>query len=135
MWCAVGQTLEELTRLPDAVRAYERANECDDREGVALAKLAALYERMARESPAQQVEYIGMAAHYHALNLARRDDEGMGGAETSSALRFLATHAVKEARWTDAEGLCVRLLEYPGMSQDVAKQLMRDIHSRRGKNS
>jgi anaphase-promoting complex subunit 8 len=131
MWCAVGQTLEELARLPDAVRAYERMNACDDREGLALSKLASLYERMARESPVDCAQYTQMAAHYYGQNLARRDTEGMGGAETAAALRFLSGHAVAQRRYADAEQLCIRLLDYAAVDKDCAKNLLREIHANR----
>jgi anaphase-promoting complex subunit 8 len=132
MWCAVGQTLEELSRLADAARAYERMNACDDREGMALSKLASLYERMARESPSDRLEYSKMAAHYYAQNLSRRDSEGMGGAETAASLLYLARYAVAQKQYANAEQLCMRLLDYSAVDKDSAKDLLREIHANRG---
>lgn len=131
MWCAMGQTLEELARLTDAVRAYERANGCDDREGLALAKLAALYERMAREMPAQRQQYTNLAARYHQKNLTHRDKEGMRGPETAASLRFLAKYAVSRKDFDDAEQLCMRLFDYPGLDGDCAKDILNEIHAQR----
>lgn len=129
MWSAVAQTYEELGRLQDAVRAYERANGCDKGgEGQALARLAALYERMSAETTkaAKRLEYIKMAVRYHEENLKRRDEEGAGGVKSADAIRFLANHAFEVKQFDRAEKYFVRLLDFPG-HKDVAKTMLRDI--------
>jgi anaphase-promoting complex subunit 8 len=45
MWCAVGMTYTHLQRYNDAIRAYERAIQEDDTEGIATQKLATLYKK------------------------------------------------------------------------------------------
>lgn len=135
MWCAVGQALEELSRLEDAIRAYERANGCDDREGLALSRLAALHERMARESPGQRNKHTKMAAVYHQQNLERHDAEGVRAPEAAAALKFLAGYALDEGRLLDAEQFSMRLLDYPGLDKDYAKTLLHDIHTQRAQGT
>lgn len=137
MWSAVGQTYEELGRLQDAVRAYERANSCDERgEGQALARLAGLYERMSCETTkaAKRPEYIKMAVRYHEENLKRRDRDGTGGVKSAEAIRFLANHAFEVRQLDRAEEYFARLLDYPG-HKDVAKSMLRDIKSLRASAS
>jgi hypothetical protein len=45
MWCALGEAYERLNKTDSAVQCYERAEANGDREGIALNKLAKLYER------------------------------------------------------------------------------------------
>lgn len=124
MWCAVGETLAELSRLPDAIRAYERANKCDDREGLALSKLATLYEKLASQTPLKRAEYTRLACYYHTQNLARRDSEGANGVESAAAIRFLADFAVAEKDWGKAEQWLLRLINYAG-HKEYAESLLR----------
>ena len=43
MWCAMADAYEKLSLIDDAIRCFRRAEAYDDREGVAIAKLAKLY--------------------------------------------------------------------------------------------
>eukprot|EP00536_Pseudo-nitzschia_multiseries_P009608 jgi/Psemu1/258292/estExt_Genewise1Plus.C_2720023 len=52
MWCAVGQCFAALHKIPDAIRAYERAVAQEDNEGIATQKLAALYRQGGRQEEA-----------------------------------------------------------------------------------
>jgi anaphase-promoting complex subunit 8 len=135
MWSAVGQTYEELGRLQDAVRAYERANACDERgEGQALGQLAALYERMSLERVSQRQEYTKLAVYYHELNLSRREAEGSGGTKTADAIRFLANHAFESKQYARAERFLLRLLDHAG-HKDAAKTMLREIKALKGGRS
>lgn len=140
MWCAVGQTFEELRKWDDATRCYERAVGCDDREGLALAKLASLYERMARESQndgrqhKQVSMYLQKAAKYYEANLERRDEEKLGGQQTADALRFLAEYSFNKCEMVKAREYGKRLLDCPGHDKDFVKTLLRQIHDRERKD-
>lgn len=136
MWCAVGQILQELRRWDEAIQCYDRAVGCDDREGLALAKLADLYDRMGRDAQkdGRQHERVVLcfdrAAHYYAANLARRDKEELGGKETADALRFLAEFWFEKDELDKAKEYCVRLLDYPGSHKDFVKKLLRQMHKK-----
>lgn len=140
MWCAVGQTLQELRRWNEAIRCYERAVSCDDREGLALAKLAFLYERMARDSQRDGREqemtahFMDRAAEYYATNLARRDEEKLGGQESADALRFLTDHWFGKGELRKAKEYCVRLLDCPGHDKDFVKTLLLQIHHKEARD-
>jgi hypothetical protein len=45
MWCAVGNCLTRLSKVPDAILAYERAAGSDDAEGIAV-KVGVHHERV-----------------------------------------------------------------------------------------
>lgn len=141
MWCAVGQTYQELRRWDDAISCYERAIRSEDSEGLAMSKLAFLYERMARDSErdGRQHErmalYLDKAAEYYEANLKRRDNEKLGGRETADSLRFLTEYWSEKNDMVKAKKYCVRLLDHPGHHKDFVKTRLRQIHSREGRES
>jgi len=128
MWCAIGMCYEsdQLARADAALRCYRRALANNEREGLALAKLAKLHAAQGQEEE---------AAHYHSLNLARMDEEGVTGAELLEALQFLARHAADAGKRGEAERHCARLLDYGGPSKEVAKKLLRELRSGGGTGS
>lgn len=135
MWCAAGKTLLDLHKFDEAIRCYERAVGCDDREGLALSKLAYLYDRLAREAQrdGRQHERAELcaerAAKYYEANLARRDEDKLGGQETADALRYLAEHWYTKGDLTKASEYGRRLLDFPGHDKDFVKTLLRQMHS------
>lgn len=134
MWCAVGETFQELRKWDEAAKCFERAVGCDDREGLALSKLASLYQRMARESQRdgrqheQTALYFDKAAKYHEANLERIDEEKLRGQQTADALRFLAEYYFNKGEVSKAREYGRRLLEHPGHDKDFVKSLLRRIH-------
>lgn len=66
MWCALGTCNEQLSKIEEAIKCYERAVLNQDREGIALNKLAKLY---------QQLQNYDKAAYYYQKNLELRENE------------------------------------------------------------
>ena len=122
MWCAIGECYEseQLGRADAAVRCYRRALANDDREGIALAKLAKLHANTGQREE---------AAHFHRLNLQRLDDEHAEGAELIEALQFLAQYAKESGSLQEAEKYCTRLLDFGGPAKEAAKGLLREIRT------
>ena len=54
MWCALAECYERLSRPQDAIRCYLRADNHQDREGLALTKLAKLHAQL--DGPANQIK-------------------------------------------------------------------------------
>jgi anaphase-promoting complex subunit 8 len=102
------------------VRCYRRALANDDREGIALAKLAKLHASMGQRDE---------AAHFHRLNLQRLDDDHAEGSELVEALQFLAQYAKECGRLQEAEKYCTRLLDFGGPAKEAAKALLREIRT------
>ena len=121
-WCAMGQCYqsEQLGMVDKAVECYKNAERQGDREGIALARLAELYERKGDSQRAYE---------YHSKNLRRLDADGGSHPEVVNALRFLAQHAVAAGLPAEAEGYCTRLLDYGGNHREEAKALLRDLQA------
>jgi anaphase-promoting complex subunit 8 len=117
----MGQCYEsdQLKMFTSAIRCYQRAVANNEREGLALSKLATLHANKNEKA----------AAHYYLLNLKRLDEEGVESGEKIEALEFLSQFYKKEGRLGEAEAACVRLLDVPGPAKHAAKALLREIHS------
>uniref|UniRef100_A0A061QKZ3 Anaphase-promoting complex subunit 8 n=1 Tax=Tetraselmis sp. GSL018 TaxID=582737 RepID=A0A061QKZ3_9CHLO len=122
MWCAMGQCYEneQLRDNAAAIQCYKRAANNDDREGIALHKLAKIHERQGD---------FDTAAHYYTLNLKRIDEEGATGSDALVALSFLAQYHRDKADYAKAEHYCMRLLDFGGPQRDKAGALLRELHS------
>jgi anaphase-promoting complex subunit 8 len=138
MWCAVGQCLSALHKIPDAIRAFERAVAQEDTEGVATQKLATLYRQENREEEAAQCYLRHLELRYLVTSPAPVDHptldvivQGVAlEAIEAEALLFLAQYHRSHGEFDVAALLCSRLVEYPGPEKEHAKGLLRDLRSR-----
>ena len=78
------------------------------------AKLAELHERRGN---------MERAYRYHLKNLERLGANGAGGGELVNTLRFLAQHCAETGNLGEAEGYCMRLLDFGGNHREEAKML------------
>lgn len=122
MWCAMGQCYENenLQMHVAAIRCYRRAVSNNDREGIALHKLAKLHNHL---------KQTDQAAFYYKKNLERMENDQAEGPEIVEALLFLAQHCRNQDLLDEAEQYCTRLLDYGGRAKEDAKALLRDIRS------
>ena len=74
MWCAQGTALERMGRDEEAVRCFERAMGEDDREGIALGRLARLYQK--RDDTQEAVKYWRLV-------LQKQDELERGGTDAA----------------------------------------------------
>ena len=145
MWCAVGQCFSALHKIPDAIRAYERAVAQEDNEGIATQKLAALYRQGGKKEEAAQCYLRHLELRYLVTsaspehqapqqNQAPTLDDIVQGivleAVEAEALLFLAQYYKSHGEFDTAALLCSRLVEYPGPEKEQAKGLLRDLRSR-----
>jgi anaphase-promoting complex subunit 8 len=107
MWCAMGQCYEneQLQMHASAIRCYRRAVSNNDREGIALHKLAKLHNQLGQTD---------QAAHYYKKNLERMESDQTEGADIVEALVFLAHYCRSQNMLAEAEKYCTRLLDYGG---------------------
>eukprot|EP00249_Psilotum_nudum_P012993 c24091_g1_i3 orf=588-2054(-) len=122
MWCAMGKCYEndQLQMHDAAIRCYRRAVSNNDREGIALHKLAKLH---------RQLGQLDRAAYYYKNNIERMEADQAEHADIVEALLFLSTHCKNKNLLGEAEQYCTRLLDYGGPAKEEAKALLRDIRS------
>ncbi|XP_026436292.1 anaphase-promoting complex subunit 8-like [Papaver somniferum] len=120
LWIAMAQCYEteQLHMLEEAIKCYERAANCNDREAIALHQLAKLHQELGRSEK---------AAFYYEKDLERMEAEERDGPNMVEALLFLATHCRAEKRFRQAEIYCTRLLDYTGPEKETAKSLLRGM--------
>ncbi|GAQ83915.1 Anaphase-promoting complex [Klebsormidium nitens] len=122
MWCAMGQCYEneQLGMQEAAIRCYRRAVSYEDREGIALHKLARLH---------QQLEQMDEAAHYFRKNLERMEQDQADGRDVVEALVFLAAYCKNQGLLHEAEQYCTKLMDYGAPEKEEAKAILREIRS------
>ena len=146
MWCAVGQCFSALHKIPDAIRAYERAVSQEDNEGIATQKLAALYRQGGKKEEAAQCYLRHLELRYLVTSPSpeHQQSQHRPAAPTldaivqgivvepveAEALLFLAQYYKSHGEFDTAALLCSRLVEYPGPEKEQAKGLLRDLRSR-----
>ncbi|KAL8042089.1 hypothetical protein ABFX02_09G027700 [Erythranthe guttata] len=120
LWIAMAQCYEteQLHMLEEAIKCYERAANCNDREAIALHQLAKLHCELGRSDK---------AAYYYKKDLDRMEAEEREGPNMVEALMFLAQHCKNQKRFDEAEVYCTRLLDYTGPEKETAKSLLRGI--------
>lgn len=93
-----------------------------DVEGIALIKLARLYERLGEEDQAKAAytEYIWEA---EAASVTDREEQ-------SSAYRYLANYCVRKLQFEEAYKYAQKCTEYPE-TREEGKALLKDIAQRR----
>ncbi|CAJ1949143.1 unnamed protein product [Cylindrotheca closterium] len=137
MWCAVGLCFVALYKIPDAIRAYERAVAQEDTEGIATQKLATLYRQEGREEEAAQCYVRHLELRYMVTNPNPAEqptlDDIVHGvvveAPEAEALVFLAQYHKMHEEYDSAALFCSRLVEYPGPEKEQAKGLLRDLRA------
>ena len=157
MWCAQGTALERMGRDEEAVRCFERAMGEDDREGIALGRLARLYQK--RDDIQEAVKYwklvlqkqdelergeVGGTQHSDEADkdtTAMGDDSDAGGAvsdrlsqsaEALEAITFLVERAKTNEQWQQCEYYIGRLLDAGGSYAEQARSLSIEIRNIRG---
>ena len=107
-----------LDNTAAAIRCYERALE-NDREGVAVQKLATLHKQRGERKE---------AAKYYLMNLNRIEEEGLTGQDAVEAMQYLAQYYKEEGELDAAQKYFERLLDYgPVNEQEDAKASLRAI--------
>lgn len=127
MWCAMAESYERLGRIEDAIKCYLRAEGNQDREGIALNKLAKLYKKM---------EDHKMAALYYKKVLERTEESDGSecteagtevGPDVVEALLYLAEYCKNDQNYEESVSYCNRLLDIGGPIREDAKSLLMEI--------
>jgi anaphase-promoting complex subunit 8 len=123
LWCALAESFEKLDRIDDAIKCYLRAEGNQDREGIALLRLAKLHAQLSG------FENRDKAAEYYKRVLSR--DQGtlhnISGSDAIEARMFLAQHARNRGKFDEAITLCQELMDCGGATRDAAKVLLSEV--------
>ncbi|XP_014675357.1 PREDICTED: cell division cycle protein 23 homolog [Priapulus caudatus] len=124
MLVALGESYEKLERprLQEAKKCYWKAYSVGDLEGLALIKLARLYEKLAEDDHAcaAYAEYISEA---EALGITDREEQ-------SQAYKYLANYHVRSKQYDEAYTYAQKCTDYPE-TREEGKALLREIAQRR----
>ncbi|KAF8793647.1 Cell division cycle protein 23 like protein [Argiope bruennichi] len=122
MLVALGEAYEKLDKLKEAKKCFWKAHAVGDVEGMALIKLARMYEKLNEEkqSAAAYTDYIRDA---EARNATDRD-------ELCHAYLYLAKYYYEHLKLEEAHDNAQKCLDYPETKED-AKTLLRQIAARR----
>lgn len=126
MWVALGGCFEKLTRIQDAIHAYERAVKTNDREGIALKQLARLHERRKDHD---------RAAYFYKALVDQLDAKRVDSPVLPEALWFLAKHCNATQRYKEAEKYCFRLLDFATPEKEESKRLLQMVQAAQKKQS
>merc|ERR1712217_946643 len=116
-------------RKAEALKCYEKAHRCGDRERMALPRLARLHGDLGDRK---------QAAAYYVQMLSQSSQGGSwypktsgGGLSTEvvEALKFLMVFYREEGKLAECEECAARLLDTSGPEKDEAKAMLRDIRT------
>ncbi|GIL54052.1 hypothetical protein Vafri_9607 [Volvox africanus] len=125
MWCALAQCYahEQVGLVDAAIRAYQRAVAHNDPDGIAVHKLAKLYETRGEPHAAERLFRDSLQ------RLETQGPAALHSQDAIEALSFLAVHCKDTGRLDEAEELCARLMDVGGPAKERAKALAREIRS------
>lgn len=116
MWNAMSECYKKLGKLAEAKKCSERANRFNDKEGIALNKLAKLHLESGD---------LEAAAACFEMNLQRK--RPAENEETAQALHFLAKFAKEKGRYDQAIAYARNLHDYFVQEREEAGALIREI--------
>lgn len=107
LWVAMAHCYESpaLSMFDEAIKCYNKAVSNNDREGIALHRLAKLHHSLGNTE---------MAVFYYKKDLEKMDAEERQGQSMVEALMFLAKHCKAEQKFDEAQMYCNRLLNFSG---------------------
>ena len=144
IWCALGGSYENIDMNSLAIKCFERAEANEDKEGIAVIKLAKLFEK-ARDKH--------QAAKYYIKHLDRRRREGLillrlpfleendsmlveaapclPKQEDQDALKFLVMYFRDEVKLDDAQACAESLQMIVGSHDPESQALLKEIQSKK----
>ncbi|XP_058798660.1 cell division cycle protein 23 homolog isoform X2 [Phymastichus coffea] len=120
MVTALGEAYEKQDRIPEALKCYYKACNVGDIEGMALIRLATLYEKLGQQDNAA-------AAYTDFVNDEFRNSER---AELSNAYKFLTQYHISQNELDQANHYAQKCLQYDETKEE-AKAFLRSIAQKR----
>ncbi|XP_014216775.1 cell division cycle protein 23 homolog isoform X2 [Copidosoma floridanum] len=120
MILALGEAYEKQEKVPEALKCYHKACNVGDIEGMALIRLATLYEKLGQHNNA--------AAAY--VDFVTDECKNSDRAELSHAYKFLTQYHLKLNELDDANHYAQKCLQYDETKEE-AKAFLRTIAQKR----
>lgn len=126
MWCAMAGCYDAMDRKVEALKCYEKAHRCGDKERMALPRLARLHQDLGDRR--QAAAHYGQMLQESAAGPRRPKGTGLSADEVE-ALRFMMVYHRDEGNLEECETCAAQLLDTAGPEKDEAKAMMRDLRS------
>merc|ERR1712050_76578 len=128
MWCAMAQCYDFMDRKSEALKCYEKAHRCGDRERMALPRLARLQQDLGDRK--QAAAYYSQMLAQSAQGTWHPKASGGGlSTEAVEALKFLMGFYREEGKLVECEACAAQLLDTAGPERDEAKAMLRDLRT------
>lgn len=145
IWCALGGAYENIDMIQLAIKCFERAEANDDKEGIAVIKLAKLFEKSKDKVQAAKyyMKYLGRRKREGLpmvrLSLLEAEEEdvemdnkgSMPKPEDQEALKYLVIYFRDEGRLDEAQACVERLQVIVGSHDPETQALLKEIQSKR----
>jgi anaphase-promoting complex subunit 8 len=105
MWTALGSCYDKLDKKIEAIKSYEKALNCKDKEGIALHRIGKLYESIGQYEKAAYCFKENIK-----INLSNENESN----EIMEAYIFLARYYIKKDSFEDAFEYLIKLKNYNG---------------------
>ncbi|ETV90530.1 hypothetical protein, variant 1 [Aphanomyces invadans] len=117
MWVALGGAFEKVGQVAQAKSCYLRAVTNKDAEGIAVIRLAKLYEQVEKD--------LDKAAEYYRMHWRDRAVvHGGNSTDAVAAMLFLANYSMQRGNIPEAMEWCNKLLERDGPEKEEAKSML-----------
>lgn len=130
MWCAMAQCYESMDRKQEALKCYEKAHRCGDREKMALPRLARLCKELGQR--VQAAKYYYQVLPQQQEGGAAWHQKAFGGGQTAEhveALKYLMIFYQEEGKLAECEQCASKLLDTTGPERDEAKLVLQDLRT------
>jgi anaphase-promoting complex subunit 8 len=105
MWTALGSCYEKIDKKNEALKCYEKALFYKDKEGIALYKMAKIYQTAGDEE---------RAAACFKENLRKNNSEEVDNAELVESYLFLAKYHRNKGEYKEAHNFLIKLKDHEG---------------------
>merc|ERR1712113_235602 len=130
MWCAMAQCYENMDRKAEALKCYEKAHRCGDRERMALPRLARLHQDLGDRKQAAAYYSQMLNQNTQGAGLHQKASGGFGmSPEVVEALKFLMVFYRDIGKLAECEECAARLLDTAGPEKDEAKTMLRELRT------
>lgn len=114
-----GNCYHKLDKVVESSKCYERADQCKDKECIALHSLAKLYDLMGNKKKASEC---------FEKNYIRKDEEQINDKEWAESILNVSLYHFSHQNYEQASELARRLIDFGGPERDQANSLLIEIN-------